>query len=606
METNWYQERLRAMPHKPGVYLFKDEGGNVLYVGKAAVLRNRVRSYFQKTCELTSKTQRLVSRIADFEFFVTDSEQEAILLECNLIKKYRPFFNIRLKDDKSYPYLKVSLDEDWPRIYVTRRLDTDKARYFGPYASAASVRQTLDLVQKLFPFRSCKKALGLKAMRPCLEYHIHRCLGPCTGKITKKEYQQVIRQVLYFLEGREELVVKLLQRKMQAASENMEFEKAAYLRDQVRAVNLVTERQKISWTGMGDRDAIAFLRLKDQTLVMVFFIRHGKLLGKEHFVMTSTQEETAAQILSSFVKQYYGFAISIPPLVLLPAQPDEAAVIESWLQGKRNGKVKFLVPKKGKNKELIAMVEENARQTLEQLRVKLLVETDTMAQGLQELKEKLCLPDMPVRIECYDISDIKGTLAVGSMVVFENGYPRKDCYRRFKIKTVDRADDYAMIREVLRRRLRRGEEAPGNGWERMPSLLLIDGGKGHLGAALDVLEETGLSIPAASLAKENEQVFSPGCGGPVQMPRNSPGLYLLERIRDEAHRFALGYHGKLRQKHAVTSALDSVPGIGPKRKKALLRHFGSVKALKAATEEEIAAVPGITRSVLARLREFLP
>ncbi len=593
------------MPGKPGVYLFKDEGGAVLYVGKAAALRNRVRSYFQKTGQLSSKTQRLVARAADFEFFVTDSEQEAILLECNLIKKYRPFFNIRLKDDKSYPYLKVSLDEDWPRIYVTRRVDSNKARYFGPYASAASVRQTLDLIQKLFPFRSCKKALADKPFRPCLEYHIHRCVGPCTGKVSAREYQEVIRQVIYFLEGKEELVLKSLQRKMREAAENTEFEKAAYLRDQIRAVTLVTERQKISWSGMGDRDAIAFVRLKDQTLVMVFFIRRGKLLGKEHFVLTSTQEETAAQILSSFVKQYYGFAVSIPPLILLQHPVDDAPVLESWLGQKRGGKVKFLTPQKGKNKELIAMVEENARQALEQLRVKLLVETDTVAQGLEELKQKFGLADVPKRIECYDISDIQGSLAVGSMVVFENGYPRKEYYRRFKIRTVDAIDDYAMMKEVLRRRLRRAAEGGSDGWDRMPSLLLIDGGKGHLNAALDVMKEAGVSIPAAGLAKENEEVFVPGRSEPLDLARNSPGLYLLERVRDEAHRFALGYHGKLRQKHSIASALDGVPGIGPHRKKALLKQFGSVKALKQATEEEIAAVPGINKSVLAKLREYL-
>lgn len=605
METKWYKARLKALPVRPGVYIFKDEGGNVLYVGKAAILRNRVRSYFASPAELSPKLNRLISRVADFEFFVTDSEQEAILLECNLIKKYRPYFNVRLKDDKSYPYLKVSLDEEWPRIFVTRRVDTNKARYFGPYASAASVRQTLDLIQKLFPFRSCKKSLTGKIFRPCLEYHIRRCVGPCTGKVSRKEYLQVIKQVLYFLEGKEDLIVKQLRRKMEEASQEMEYEKAAYLRDQIRAVTLVTERQKISWTGMGDRDAIAFIPLKDQTLVMVFFIRHGKLLGKEHFVLTSTQEETPERIMSSFVKQYYGFAISVPPLLLLQHSPEEAPAIGNWLTERRGRKVRLLVPKRGKNRELIALVEENARQTLEQLRVKLLVETDTVARGLEELKDKLGLSDLPKRIECYDISDVKGAFAVGSMVVFENGYPKKEHYRRFKIKTVTTADDYAMIKEVLRRRLKRAEESQGDGWVKMPSLLLIDGGKGHLNAALEVLREIGLSLPAASLAKEKEEIFVPDRSEPLDIPRNSAALYLLERIRDEAHRFALGYHVRLRQKHGIASALDSVPGIGPKRKQALLKHFGSVKALKEATTEEIASVPGINKSVLARLKEHL-
>lgn len=605
METNWYQERLRALPLKPGVYIFKDDGGNVLYVGKASVLRHRMSSYFQKQADLTSKTQHLVSRVRDFEFFVTESEQEAILLESNLIKKHRPYYNIRLKDDKSYPFLKVSLDEEWPRIWVTRRVDTDKARYFGPYSNAASVRQTLDLLQKLFPFRSCKRTISERRSRPCLEYHIHRCVGPCTGNVSKKQYHDVIKQVLYFLDGKEELILKHLQRKMKEASENLEFEKAAYLRDQIQAVTLVLQRQKISWTGMGDRDAIAFLRLKDQTLVMIFFIRHGKLLGKEHFILTSTEEESDGRIMASFLKQYYGVAVNLPPVILLQHPAEETEVISRWLGQNRAGKVELLVPMRGKNRELIAMVEENARQTLEQLRVKLLVETDTVAQGLKELQEKLGLPDLPKRIECYDISDIRGKMAVGSMVVFENGYPKKDHYRRFKIKTVTNGDDYAMIKEVLGRRLKRGEEDHNNGWANVPSLLLIDGGKGHLNAAIEVLKETGASMPVASLAKEHEEVFVPGRGEPLDIPGNSAGLYLLERIRDEAHRFAIGYHGRLRLKRGIASALDSVPGIGPKRKKALLNRFGSVKALKDATPEEIATVPGINKSVLARLKESL-
>ncbi|MBI4330870.1 MAG: excinuclease ABC subunit UvrC [Chloroflexi bacterium] len=605
METNWYTERLKALPERPGVYLFKDEGGAVLYVGKAAVLRHRVRSYFQSPADLSPRTSRLMERVTDFEFFVTDSEQEAILLECNLIKKHRPFFNVRLKDDKSYPYLKVSLDEEWPRIYVTRRVDSNRARYFGPYASAGSVRQTLDLIQKLFPFRSCQRSLAGRLSRPCLEYHIKRCIGPCTGKVSRREYLDVVKQVLYFLEGKEELIVKQLQRKMDQASEEMEYERAAYLRDQIRAVTLVTERQKISWTGMGDRDAIAFIQMNDQTLVMVFFIRRGKLVGKEHFVLTSTQEEQPEHIMSSFVKQYYNFAVTVPPLALLQHPVDETLPIEKWLAAKRGGRVRLLVPGRGKNRELIAMVEENARQTLEQLRVKFLVETDTVARGLHELKEKLGLPEQPKRIECYDISDIQGALAVGSMVVFENGYPKKEHYRRFKIKTVTAVDDYAMIKEVLRRRLKRGSDSQGDPWGMSPSLLLIDGGKGHLNAALEVVNEAGLSLPVASLAKENEEVFLPGRSGPADLPRTSAGLYLLQRIRDEAHRFALGYHGRLRQKRGIASALDSVPGIGPKRKKALLRRFGSVKAIKEASAEEIASVPGINRSVTARIKEHL-
>ncbi|MDP2718522.1 MAG: excinuclease ABC subunit UvrC [Dehalococcoidia bacterium] len=605
MEIKRYKERLKALPARPGVYLFKDGTENVLYVGKASVLRNRVRSYFTNHEDLSPKVRRLMARVKDFEFIVTDSEQEAILLECNLIKKYRPFYNIRLKDDKTYPYLTVSLNEEWPRIYMTRRLESDKARHFGPYASAASVRQTLDLIQKLFPFRSCKNSFWSKRFKPCLEYHIHRCLGPCTGEITKKEYYSVIKQVMNFLDGNDEMVIKELQRKMQEAADNTEFERAAYLRDQIRSLTLVTERQKISWVSMEDRDAIALIELKEQALVMVFAVRRGKLLGKEHFILTNTQEEKKGNIMASFLKQYYGLASYIPPLILLQFPVEETGAIEKYLQKKRAKKVRILVPQRGKNRDLVAMVEENIKQTLEQLRVKLLVEVDTVSRGLAELKEKLGLPGIPRRIEGFDISNIRGTLAVGSMVAFENGQPKKELYRRFKINTVNSIDDYAMMQELLRRRIKKYVEPQEKGWENIPDLILIDGGKGHLNAAIEVLKESGVSVPLISLAKQNEEVFQPGRAEALNMPGNSSALYLLQRVRDEAHRFALSYHGKLRQKQGIKSVLDSIPGIGPKRKKSLIRHFGSVKGIKEATVDEIASVSGMNQFLAVKIKEYI-
>lgn len=609
MQTRQIEEQLKALPTKPGVYLLKDSDGNVLYVGKAASLYHRLRSYFGSPYALSPKLQRMVARINDLEFFITDSDQEAILLECNLIKEYRPRYNVRLKDDKTYPYLRINLNEDWSRVYVTRRLEKDGARYFGPFASAGSVRKTVSLLKKLFPFRSCSKPITGKDSRPCLEYHIHRCLGPCIGAVSKEEYQEVIRQVILFLEGKQELVVRELQKKMETAAQRFEFEKAALLRDQIRAVERVIERQKIA-SAEGEQDVIAFAQAKDQAYVEVFFIRNGKLLGREHFILEGIQDEGSSQIMSSFVQQFYNSAPYIPPLILLQSPVEETSVIRNWLESRRGNKVTLQVPRRGLKKELVDMVAENARQGLEQLRVKLLAEPEALATALEELQQQLRLPQRPRRVECYDISDIRGTSAVGSMVVFENGLPRKPHYRRFKIKTVVGADDYAMMQEVLRRRFKRGvpvyQGSREGAWEIMPDLVLIDGGKGHLNAALEAMQELGAdAVPCASIAKEKEEVFLPRVSEPIILPRNSAALYLLQRIRDEAHRFALGYYQKVRKKDSLTSALDAIPGIGAKRKRALLKRFGSVRGIKEAGIEEIASVPGMTSSLAERVKGYL-
>lgn len=612
MEARRFDEQLKALPHKTGVYLYKDTSGNVIYVGKASNLHNRIRSYFGTPHVLSSKIQRMVARVSSFEFFITDSEQEALILECNLIKKHHPRYNVRLKDDKTYPYLKINSQDDWARVYVTRRVDEDGSRYFGPFASAGSVRKTLDLLQRLFPFRVCKRAISGTDRRPCLEYDIHRCAGPCIGAISRDEYREIINEVVMFLEGKHESVVKELRRKMAVASERLEFERAAVLRDQIRAVEMVTERQKISSTDRGDQDVIALATSGDKAYVEVFFIRGGRLVERDHFMVQGARDEEPGRIMAGFLNQFYRSATYIPPVVMLQHSPDDMLLLQRALasnRGQNRTRVSLVVPQRGEKRRLVDMVAENARQGLEQLKVRQLAEPETTAAALAELGNALHLPQAPKRVECYDISDISGTLAVGSMVVFQEGQPVKAHYRRFRIKTVDGADDYAMIKEVLRRRFKRAEgfkNRDTSGWAIVPDLVLIDGGRGHLNAAGEVMREMGVeSIPIASIAKENEELFRPGIADPIVLNPTSPALYLVQRIRDEAHRFAIGYHRRVRRSQTTASALDNVPGIGPKRKRALLRKFGSVRGVKEAPLDEMAAVVGMTESLAQRVKESL-
>ena len=598
------EKQLKTLPAKPGVYLFKDKQGKVIYVGKATSLRNRVRAYFSPGTNLTSKLERLVSGISDFETIITDSEQEALILECNLIKKYRPIYNVRLKDDKTFPYLKIDIKSDWPSVRITRRFHKNGDRYFGPFASANSLRQTLRLIKKIFPFRSCNKTITGKDAKPCLEYHINRCLGPCIGIVSKEDYHEVIKQVILFLEGKQELVLRDLKNKMKKASQQLQFEKAALLRDQIQAIEEVIEGQRIAITVKGDQDTIALAQTKDLAYVEIFFIRSNQLVGRDYILLDGIRNEKPSQIMTSFIKQYYASASSIPPLILLQYPIDESAVITQWLSSQRGAPVKLHVPNQESKKQLMDMVEENARQglALYQAKQSTLIESALI---LEELKERLDLPRIPLRIEGYDISNIRGNLAVGSMTVFDKGLPKPAHYRRFRIKSVAGIDDYAMIQEVLRRRFRRSPDA-GEKWSTTPDLILIDGGKGHLNTALEVLRELELSsISIVSLAKEKEEVFIPGKPEPLDIPRTSAALYMLQRIRDEAHRFALGYHQRLRQKESIASALDSNPGIGPKRKKALLKKFGSVQGIKDASIEELTAIKGMTAKLAEKVKEYL-
>jgi len=610
MQTTCYNKfamkskQLKALPVKPGVYLFKDREGKVIYVGKATNLNSRVRSYFGAPSNLSAKIQRLVAKIQDFEFVVTNSEQEALILECNMIKKYTPRYNVRLKDNKTFPYLKIDTNEDWPGVYITRRVQKDGARYFGPFASAGSVRKTLRLIEKIFPFRSCSKRIEGRDKRPCLDYYIRRCLGPCIGAVEKQEYHDVINEVILFLQGKQELILRELNTKMKTAARQFQFEKAALLRDQIKAIEEVIEGQRIAITLQGEKDIIGLAQNEKQAYVELFFIRNNKLIGQDHFIMEGIQGESPRQIMTSFVKQYYDSASYIPPLILLQHSVDELEVLSEWLGKQRGSKVDLQVPKQGAKKKLVDTAAENAVRGLELVQAKE-IKVETISSALRELKTRLHLPKMPRRIECYDVSNIQGALAVGSMVVLEKGWPKPVYYRRFRIKTVAGVDDYAMIQETLRRRFKRGLTGEGT-WAIIPDLVLIDGGRGQLNAALEVRQELGLdSIPMVSLAKENEEVFIASDHRPVCIAKDSPALHILQRARDEAHRFAISYHQKLRHKEGITSVLDSIPGIGPSRKKALLRKFGSIEAIKEASLEQLRQTQGITPALANKIKEEL-
>ncbi|MBA7618532.1 UvrABC system protein C [subsurface metagenome] len=605
--TNLIAEQVNQLPTSPGVYLLKDAEGNILYVGKAANLRYRVRSYFGTGQKLPPKLKRMVARVSDLDFMVTTSEQEALILELNLIKRHRPRYNVRLKDDKTFPYLKIDPNEDWPRVYITRRLEEDGGRYFGPFASAKSVRQTLKTIKRIFPFRTCSKPITGTDSRPCLWYYVGKCLAPCIGAVTKEEYAEVIKQVILFLEGKRGKVVKELESQMNKAAEVLEFERAALLRDQIQAIHEVIEGQRIATTVRGEQDVIAFIEDKDQAHVQVFFIRGGKLIGRESFVLQGTRSEEPHQIMTSFIKQFYDSAPYIPALLLLQYPVEDKVVIENWLQTKKGGKVSIQVPRRGSKKQLVKIVAENAQQGLEQFKIKQLAAPKALEAALAEIARELQLPHPPLRMEGYDISNIQGTSAVGSMVVFDQGRPKPTHYRRFRIKTVSGADDYAMLHEIIKRRFKRSSEvSTPDTWAILPDLVLTDGGKGQLNAAQAAMHEVGAdSVPIASLAKENEQLFIPQRTKPIILPGSSPGLQLLQRLRDEAHRFALGYHRKIRQKRTFASVFDNIPGIGPKRKRALLRQFGSVRAIQQASLEELATTKGMTQGLAKRIKESL-
>jgi len=602
------EEQLNRLPDSPGVYLLRDVEGTILYVGKAASLRHRVRSYFGAGQKLSPKLLKMVSRVADIDFYVTSSEQEALILELNLIKRHHPRYNVRLKDDKTFPYLKIDLKEEWPRVHITRRLEPDGSRYFGPFASAKSVRQTLKVIKGIFPFRYCTRTITGTDSRACLEYHMGRCLGPCIGAVGRKEYTEVIKQATMFLEGKQDRVIRNLQEKMNRAAEALDFEKAALYRDQVQAIDRVVEGQRIAAAVRGEQDIIAFSQDGDQAYVQVFFIRNNKLTGRESFVMQGTQHEEPQQVMTNFIKQFYSSSPNIPPKLLLQYPVEDTLVLKDWLQSRRGGRVNIQVPRRGGKKQLVDIVAENARQGLEQLKIRQIATPKELEAAIAEIEKELKLPRPPLRMEAYDISDIQGRAAVGSMVVFEKGKSKPAYYRRFRIKSVAGANDYAMLEEVLRRRFKHlgVATATPDAWAIVPDLVLIDGGRGQLNAALSALDELGVtSVPVASLAKENEEIYVPQRIKPIVLPRRSPGLRLLQRLRDEAHRFALGYYHRVHRRESFASAFDGILGIGPKRKRALLKKFGSVRAIREAPLAEMAATEGMTEKLARKVKELL-
>jgi excinuclease ABC subunit C len=605
---------LKRLPDRPGVYLMKDARGTVIYVGKAQSLRNRVRSYWQKQSigPEGQLIRSVIDKVADLEYTMTDSVSEALLLEINLVKRHRPRYNVRLKDDKSYPFIKIT-GEDFPRVERTRKLPADGSRYFGPYASASSVDEAMNLIRRLFPFRTCTLEIheGRKAIeRPCLLYHIKRCQAPCVGYISKADYRADITQIERFLEGRQEVVARELTRQMQAASEATEYERAAALRDKVKAIERTMESQKMAAHKTTEEDVLGLARQDTQAAVQLFAVRGGKMVGRDVFLLDAPRELDDATVLSGFVQQYYERATSVPPEVLVPAVPEDGPELEVFLTARRGAAVHLRVPQRGEKRELLQLATRNAAETLQREHARWLADQGKTLAALEELSDALALPVIPIRIECYDISNFQGAQSVGSMVVFEEGRPRTGEYRRFRIKEVQGPNDFASHQEVLRRRFKRarmGEEGSEEElrWQ-LPDLVVIDGGKGQLSAAKEVLDELGYhDLAVVGLAKEREEIFLPEREEPVLLPPTSPALYLMQRLRDEAHRFAITYHRSLRAKAATRSAFDDLPGVGPKRRAALLRVFGSAKRVREAPAEQVAAVPGIGPALAAKIKAGL-
>jgi excinuclease ABC subunit C len=612
------QRILDTLPPKPGCYIMKNSEGRVIYVGKAINLHSRVRSYYRASGDGREKVAQLIQEITDIDWILVSSELEALILEMTLIKKHMPHFNVRLKDDKRYPYIKVHWADPFPKVTVTRQMERDGSRYFGPYTSIWAVHQTLDLLRKIFQYRSCDRIITGQDARPCLYYDIKLCTAPCIGVIDQSSYRQIIDDLCKFLEGRTEAIIARLENSMQTSSEAMNYEKAAAIRDQILAIEKVVEKQKVVSSKDMDSDVIALARSNGEACVQIFFIRSGKLIGREYFILEGTSEEKTSAILSQFIGQYYDEASFVPKELLLPEDVEEAHIIQQWLRQKRGGqKVELKVPQRGSQRELVQMASENAMETLRALKTQWAADTHKQSEALAELQKALGLPQPPNRIECYDISNIQGTAAVGSMVVFEQGIPARKHYRRFNIKTVEGADDFASMQEVLLRRFKRWQAAeelkkepganPDLSFSLLPDLLIVDGGKGQLGRAVLVLGEFGLmeTVSVVGLAKEEEALFQPGKEKPLMLPRHSQGLYLLQRIRDEAHRFAITAHRNLRSKKGMASQLDSIAGIGPARRKALIKKFGSLDKIRQASTEELRELPGVTEEIAQRIKENL-
>ena len=614
-----FQHQLKILPDKPGVYIMKNSLGEVIYVGKAKVLKNRVRQYFQNSKNHSEKVRAMVKNIAEFEYIVTDSEMEALILECNLIKKYSPRYNIALKDDKFYPFIKITTNEDFPRVYVTRNFAKDGNRYFGPYTNGTAVYEVMGLIKKLFPLRTCKKAIveGGEPTRACLNYHINLCKAPCAGYISKAEYWEMIDEIINILNGTDTSIIKNFKLEMEKAAEELEFEKAAKIRDRILAIELIREKQKMFTVKEGDEDFIDLYTDEKDGCAQVFFVREGKVTGREHFMIENISDDPVKEVISSFIASFYGGTAQIPKTIYVPEEIEDQELIEKFLTEKRGSKVWIKVPKKGDKKNLLDMVRNNAKIMLDQFKEKMVEEKELNKSALTELADVLGLDSLPARIEAYDISNIQGVDSVGTMVVFENGKAKNSDYRRFKIKSVKGPNDYESMREILSRRFSHGLEEVNKIKERnleyskgkfciFPDLIMMDGGKGQVNIALEVLKDFGIEIPVCGLVKDDKHrtrgiIFN---NEEILIRRGSGLMNLITRVQDEVHRYAITYHRSLRDKRTLHSILEDIPRIGEKRRRNLLMKFGSIDNIKKASMEELLDTPGIDRRAAESIKQY--
>lgn len=614
-----FQHQLKILPDKPGVYIMKNSLGEVIYVGKAKVLKNRVRQYFQNSKNHSEKVRAMVKNIAEFEYIVTDSEMEALILECNLIKKYSPRYNIALKDDKFYPFIKITTNEDFPRVYVTRNFAKDGNRYFGPYTNGTAVYEVMGLIKKLFPLRTCKKAIveGGEPTRACLNYHINLCKAPCAGYISKAEYWEMIDEIINILNGTDTSIIKKLKLEMEKAAEELEFEKAAKIRDRILAIELISEKQKMFTVKEGDEDFIDLYTDEKDGCAQVFFVREGKVTGREHFMIENIGDDSVEEVISSFIASFYGGTAQIPKTIYVPEEIEDQELIEKFLTEKRGSKVWIKVPKKGDKKNLLDMVRNNAKIMLDQFKEKMVEEKELNKSALTELADVLGLDSLPARIEAYDISNIQGVDSVGTMVVFENGKAKNSDYRRFKIKSVKGPNDYESMREILSRRFSHGLEEVNKIKERnleyskgkfciFPDLIMMDGGKGQVNIALEVLKDFGIEIPVCGLVKDHKHrtrgiIFN---NEEILIRRGSGLMNLITRVQDEVHRYAITYHRSLRDKRTLHSILEDIPRIGEKRRRNLLMKFGSIDNIKKASMEELLDTPGIDKRAAESIKQY--
>ncbi len=614
-----FQHQLKILPDKPGVYIMKNSLGEVIYVGKAKVLKNRVRQYFQNSKNHSEKVRAMVKNIAEFEYIVTDSEMEALILECNLIKKYSPRYNIALKDDKFYPFIKITTNEDFPRVYVTRNFAKDGNRYFGPYTNGTAVYEVMGLIKKLFPLRTCKKAIveGGEPTRACLNYHINLCKAPCAGYISKAEYWEMIDEIINILNGTDTSIIKKLKLEMEKAAEELEFEKAAKIRDRILAIELISEKQKMFTLKEGDEDFIDLYTDEKDGCAQVFFVREGKVTGREHFMIENIGDDPVEEVISSFIASFYGGTAQIPKTIYVPEEIEDQELIEKFLTEKRGSKVWIKVPKKGDKKNLLDMVRNNAKIMLDQFKEKMVEEKELNKSALTELADVLGLDSLPARIEAYDISNIQGVDSVGTMVVFENGKAKNSDYRRFKIKSVKGPNDYESMREILSRRFSHGLEEVNKIKERnleyskgkfciFPDLIMMDGGKGQVNIALEVLKDFGIEIPVCGLVKDHKHrtrgiIFN---NEEILIRRGSGLMNLITRVQDEVHRYAITYHRSLRDKRTLHSILEDIPRIGEKRRRNLLMKFGSIDNIKKASMEELLDTPGIDKRAAESIKQY--